>query len=302
MSIKLKELGFTPYMVGTNYKQREIDFLKKYTNCRIIKTNFSEINQKEYDYLMVNSDQTWRKFSKIHFYDIGFLKFAKNWNIPKFVYRASLGYSDWRLTKQDDYIAKDLLKNFTGISIREKGSVDLVKIHFGIKPIYVIDPTLLIDKYYYLKIIRIFKYKKEYNGLYIFTYILKKEKKILNFIEYSSKNLKYKIYNVKLGEKNSIEKFIYGIKNSKAVITNSYHGTLFSIIFNKPFISFISKNSARERFYSLQKTLDIKDRILENNKVQNIGLLITPLNINQTLINSLKNKSINFLKKNLFLS
>ena len=90
------------------------------------------------DYLMVNSDQTWRKFNKTHFYDIGFLKFAKNWNIPKFVYGASLGYSDWRLTKKDDDIAKDLLKNFTGISLREKGSVDLVKIHFGIKPIYAI--------------------------------------------------------------------------------------------------------------------------------------------------------------------
>ena len=59
-------------------------------------------------------------------------------------------------------------------------------------------PTLLIDKYYYLKIIKNFKYKKEYNGLYIFTYILKKEKRILNFIEYSSKHLKYKIINVKL--------------------------------------------------------------------------------------------------------
>ena len=85
MHSKLKELGFVLYMIGTNYKQREINFLKIYTNCRIIKKNFSEIKQKEYDYLMVNSDQTWRKFSTKHFYDIGFLKFAKNWKIPKFI-------------------------------------------------------------------------------------------------------------------------------------------------------------------------------------------------------------------------
>ena len=299
MSVKLKELGFEPYMVGTNYKQREINFLKKYTNCIIINNNFSEIKQKEYDYLMVNSDQTWRKFSKKHFYDIGFLKFAKNWNIPKFVYGASLGYSEWKWTKQDENIAKDLLKNFTGISVREKGSVNLVKMHLGIKPIYVIDPTLLIDKYYYLKIIKNFKYKKEYNGLFIFTYILRKEKKILNFIKYSSNILKYKVYNAKLGEKNSIEKFIYGVKNSKAVITNSYHGTIFSIIFNKPFISFISKNSAKERFFSLKKILGIKNRIVDYNKFPNIKLLNTPLNINQSLIKALKIKSINFLKKNL---
>ena len=211
-------------------------------------------------------------------------------------------HSEWRLTKQDEIIAKDLLQNFTGISIREKSSLNFVKIHFGIKPIFVLDPTLLIilktekkiDKYYYLKIIRIFKYKKEYNGSYILTYILRKEKNILNFIKYSSKHLKYKIYNIKLGEKNSIEKFIYGINNCN---TNSYHGTIFSIIFNKPFISFISKNSAKERFYSLKKTLEIKNRIVESNKFPSINLLTTPLNINQSLINSLKIKSINFLYK-----
>ena len=135
MFTKLKELGYDPYMIGTNYKQREINFLKKDTKCRIIKNNFSEIKEKEYDYLMVNSDQTWRKFSKRYFYDIGFLKFAKNWNIHKFVYGASLGYSKWKLTKKDEIIAKDLLKNFTGISVREIGAVNSVSKHFGIKPI-----------------------------------------------------------------------------------------------------------------------------------------------------------------------
>ena len=253
MFTKLKELGYDPYMIGTNYKQREINFLKKYTKCRIIKNNFSEIKEKEYDYLMVNSDQTWRKFSKRYFYDIGFLKFAKNWNIHKFVYGASLGYSKWKLTKKDEIIAKDLLKNFTGISVREIGAVNSVSKHFGIKPIFVLDPTLLIDKYHYIKIINLFKHKQKYNGFFIFTYILRKERNIIEFINNSSKQLKYKIYNVRLGEKNSIEKFIYGISNSKAVITNSYHGTIFSIIFNKPFVSFIFKNSPRERFISLKK-------------------------------------------------
>jgi hypothetical protein len=111
--------------------------------------------------------------------------------------------------------------------------------------------------------------------------------------------LKYKIYNVRLGEKNSIEKFIYGISNSKAVITNSYHGTIFSIIFNKPFVSFIFKNSPRERFISLKKIININNRIFNYNEFPNINLLTTPLNINKTLINLLKIKSINYLKKNL---
>ena len=72
---------------------------------------------------MVNSDQTWRKFDR-HFYDIGFLKFAEKWNTPKFIYGASLGYNYWTFSKEDENIAKNLLKNFSGISVREQGSIN----------------------------------------------------------------------------------------------------------------------------------------------------------------------------------
>ena len=296
MSTKLKELGLIPYMIGTNYKNRKIPFLKKYTNCRIIKKNFSEIKKKEYDLLMVNSDQTWRKFSN-HFYDIAFLKFAQNWKIPKFVYGASLGYSEWRLSKEDDEMGKKLLRQFSGVSVREKGSVPLVKTHFGIKPIFVLDPTLLIDKRYYLKIIKNFKIN--INSPFIFIYILSKGNNIQKYIRYASEQLNYKIVKFEIGEINSVEKFIYGIYNSKAVITNSYHGTLFSIIFNKPFVSFISKNGAKERLISLKDTLGIKNRIFEYNEFPNINLLTIPFYLNKTLFNLLKNKSINYLKNNI---
>ena len=110
MHIKLTEFGFKPYIIGTNYKHNDISFLKKNTNCKIIKYNFSEVLKNEYDILMVNSDQTWRKFDK-HFYDIGFLKFAYNWSTPKFVYGASFGFSKWNLSKSDKEIVKQLLSS-----------------------------------------------------------------------------------------------------------------------------------------------------------------------------------------------
>ena len=298
MFIQLTNLGFIPYLIGTNYRHRDISFLKKYTNCIIIKKNFTEIKRKEYDYLMVNSDQTWRRFDR-HFYNIGFLKFAEKWNIPKFIYGASLGYSEWKLTKVDENIAKNLLKNFTGISVREKGSVNLVNIHFGVKPLFVLDPTLLINKKYYLNIIKNYKPNKSIKGKYIFTYIIKKENNIKTFIKYASKKLGYKVYNVRLGEPNSIEKFLYGIVNSKAVITNSFHGTIFSIIFKKPFVTFIFKDSPKERLLSLKNSLEIKERIIEYNEFPNITLLTSPINLNYTLLKLLRIRSINYIKKNL---
>lgn len=298
MTIKIYEFGYIPYMIATNNRHRNISFLKKNTNCVIIKKNFTEIQKGEYDVLMVNSDQTWRRFDS-HFYDIGFLKFAEKWNTPKFAYGASLGYNYWKFSKEDENIAKNLLKNFSGISVREQGSINLIKNHLGIKPILVIDPTLLIDKKYYLKIINNFNNKKITKDKYIFTYIFRKERNTQNFVKYASKKLGYKVYNVKLGDRDSVENFIYGIANCKAVITNSYHGTIFSIIFKKPFISFIIKNSAKERFISLKETFKIKNRIVEYNQFPDINLLTTPLNINYKLINNLKIKSNIFLKKNL---
>lgn len=289
--IKISQFGFSPYIIGT-WRNRKITFLKKHTKCRIIKNNFTEIKKNEFDILIVNSDQTWRKLDR-HFYDIGFLYFAKNWNIPKFVYGTSLGYSNWRLTKKDENIAKDSLKSFSGISVREKGSIKLIEKHLGFKPIFVLDPTLLIDKKYYLELIKNYKPKENINEKYIFTYIFKNEKNTQKFINYASQYLGFKIYNVNMKDKNAVEKFIYGIYHSQAVITNSFHGTIFSIIFNKPFISFIFKNSPKERFISLKETLNINNRVFEYNQKPNVNLLKTPLKINHTLLNSLKRQSIN---------
>jgi hypothetical protein len=70
-------------MIGTNNYLKDISFLKKNTNCKIIKNK--------------------------SFYDTGFLKFAENWSIPKFVYGASFGFKKWTYTKLDEKIVKKLL-------------------------------------------------------------------------------------------------------------------------------------------------------------------------------------------------
>ena len=125
------------------------------------------------------------------------------------------------------------------------------------------------------------------------------EKEIKKFIHDSAIKLHYKVFQVKQNHKNSVKKFLYGIYNCKAVVTNSYHGTVFSIIFGKPFVTFIYKDGYNDRFTSLKQIFNIEDRIMEFNKKPNINLLTTPLNIEQNSFDSLKTFSINYLKKNL---
>jgi hypothetical protein len=296
--IKLRELGYDPFMIGMRYNNDSIFFIQKHTQIRLIHKSFQEIKKNDYDILMVNSDQTWRK-SNEYFYDIAFLKFAEKWSIPKFVYGASLGTDKWYLNKTDEKIAKFLLKNFTGISVREKGSVKIVEKHLGIKPIFVLDPTLLIDKKYYLKLIKNYKNDKFFYNNYIFVYTLENSITFQKFIKKVNETTNYEIYSLTNQVKNRIERFIYGIYKAKAIITDSFHGTIFSIIFNKPFIAFIKKGRGNERFNSLKEVFGLGNRIFDYNSNPNIKLLTTKLNINITLLKSLKKQSINYLKKNL---
>lgn len=202
---------------------------------------------------MVNSDQTWRKLSK-NSYDLPLLKFAHNWNIPKFVYGASIGVENWKITKKDKRIARSLLKNFTGISVREKSSIKLIERYLGIKPLFVLDPTLLIDKKYYLNLIKNFKNNVIIDNNSIFIYTVTNSIKLKKFIK--KIHNKYKIYLIDIYTTNQIQKFIYGIYNCKGVITDSFHGTIFSIIFNKPFISFVYNYRGNARFDSLKEVFN----------------------------------------------
>ena len=300
MFIKLSELGHSPYIVGRKSKDHNISFILNVSNVKII-NNFSEIKENDFDILMVNSDQTWRKWDDF-FYDIAFLRFAKNWQKKKFVYGASLGYKNWRFRKIDEKIARYLLQNFSGISVREKGSISLIKKHLGFKAQFVLDPTLLINKSYYLDLIKNFKseiIKQVNNEEYIFVYIIIKSTYLENYLKYVTEKLKTKTFYLTMNNTDQVKEFLYGITNCKAVITDSFHGTVFSIIFKKPFISFINIANDNSRFKSLDEIFNIKNRIFTLNSKPPISLLNQPLIINETRLISLRNISINYLKKNL---
>ena len=227
ISVKLKELGYIPYIIGTVWADyNNIEFINKTTNLIIIKKNFSEIKPNDYNILMVNSDQTWFKFDN-NFYDYGFLKFAENWKIPRFIYGASFLQDFWPFSPEDEKMAKNLLKKFSGISVREKDSVKLIKKHLGITPEFVLDP-----KQYYLDLIKDYKGKKNMNDNYIFVYELGNHKYITDLMENASQKFNFGIYYLPLNNGSLIQTFLYYLINSKAVITNSFHGTIFAIIFN----------------------------------------------------------------------
>ena len=302
---KLEEMGFNATILTPKaLPGTESYFINRNINSNlfIIKNNYSEeLTEKDFNYLLVNSDQTWAYNKWKYFYDVGFLMFAKNWNVKKFIYGASIGSDKWKYNKTEDEEIKKLLTKFNNISFREKGTIKLVEHYLGIKGELVLDPTLIIDKEYYLNEIK--DYKRGFNSKekFIFVYQLDNNEIIKNFIKDSKKKLKYKIKKFNFNKKDNVENFIFSISNCKAVITDSYHGTIFSIIFNKPFISFINSLRGKGRFDSLKEIFHLNNRIIypsKNLKI-NINLLIKKPNINQTLLAQLRKFSIDYLKKNL---
>ena len=126
------------------------------------------------------------------------------------------------------------------------------------------------------------------NNNYIFAYILTKSIKMKNYLSYIEKNLNIKIFYLTIFENNQVEEFIYGISKCKGVVTDSYHGTIFSIIFNKPFISFINEFKEKSRFKSLGELLNIKNRIFDLDSIPPFSLLYQPLSVNKVKLISLK--------------
>lgn len=300
MHIKLTELGYKPYIITTNQKKVNTSFLNQKTNMIIVE-NYSELKESDFDILLVNSDQTWRKWDK-YFYDYGFLKFAKNWNKLKFVYGASLGYDYWAFHKKDEEIIKPLIKKFSETSVREAGSIKLIEQHFGISPKLVLDPTLIIDKKYYINLIKNYKSNIIKKGSYIFTYIVSRsraEKEMEPFINEARDRLNYKVYNYRMHNDSLIEDFLYHLKNSKAVITNSFHCTIFSILFKKSFITFNYNYTGMERLKSLSKLLGFENRIFYINQKPNISLLNIIPNINYEILDKKRKESIDFIIRNL---
>lgn len=304
---KLIEFGFNVTIITQNIDilkiKHDLSFLKRTINSHllIIKDSFSELKEDDFDFLILNSDQTWFYHYRKYFYDIAFLKFAKNWNIPKFIYGTSIGADKWIFSRRDEKAAKKFLKNFIGISFRENGLVKLAEENLGLKGSLVLDPTLLIDRELYLKEIKNFHSSINKNEKFIFIYQLHKDTKLEKFYLSSSEILHYKINKLQLNESNYIENFIFGISNCQAVITDSYHGTIFSIIFNKPFISFMNSKGGKGRFDSLKEIFNLGNRIIDFLSVNklDINLLLEPPNINNTLLDKLRNFSNNYLKKNL---
>ncbi|MDD4781719.1 MAG: polysaccharide pyruvyl transferase family protein [Tissierellia bacterium] len=276
------------------------------------KVDASLLRDYNFDAYIVGSDQVWRpKYSpQLPTYFLDFLE--HNPDVKKIAYAASFGVDHWEFTKNQTAEFKKLIKLFDAVSVREDSGVELCKKHFDIEAIHLLDPTMLLTKDDYISIVEKENIKESLGNL--FTYILDSSKEKNIIVDNIANNCNLKPFSVMQSKRFSdkdrkgiddcvfppVEQWIRGFMDAEFVVTDSFHGTVFSILFNKPFISIANKSRGITRFKSLLKLFQLEDRLVipkESFNVNNIKK-IDFLEINNILLKE-KEKSISFLRNQL---
>ena len=225
---------------------------------------------------LIGSDQLW-------FYDCYkswghslFLDFVSN-DKKKIAYATSFGHADPKIPNDEKIQIKKLLDRFDGISTREISGVEYLAKEININAVQVLDPVFLVDDAVWDDLQE--DAQRKTTGEYIFAYILDpndekikilnemKEKLGISIIsitdhQYDRKNKEQMLCNNGIIREASIYELIYHLKNAKYVITDSFHGTCFSLIFNKNFISLVNPKRGSTRFDTLAEIAKISDRFV----------------------------------------
>ena len=244
-------------------------------------------NQYQLEAVLVGSDQVWRRDFAINFGFDYFLDFVPS-NVIKASYAASFGLNTWDYTNDESKIIKRLLQDFRGISVREKEAVGLCKSHLEMDAELLIDPTMLLNDSIYGK----YSSDRIIQDKYVFVYWLGDLNDISKYVsEYESLGYKVKVITLRGNHVvDSVEDWLSYIKYADIVLTDSFHGCVFSMLFHKQFVAYCNKSGGYGRIQSLFESMGISDK-LENPK----------MNVDYTIVDNqmeaLRAKANNYLQK-----
>lgn len=248
------------------------NFIKNHINISPRFDSYSKIEkyikENKLDTLVTGSDQVWRtKYSNTMYRDL-FLDFK---NVRKFSYAASLGVDHWEDQEKKETV-NQLLKNFNKISVREEPVIKLFKEEFNQSVAQHIDPTMLLTKDDYKEDLNL----EERNDVELLTYVLDIKQDKEDFINNFAKH--YGLTRKKIGVKNKITRSTYknffktkhdsvynwvsSFMSAKFIIADSFHGVVFSILFNVPFIAIGNKSRGLSRFISILTKFNLTDRLI----------------------------------------
>ena len=266
-------------------------------------------NPPKADLYITGSDQVWARSLKKSINERAwYLDFGSK-KKKRAAYAVSFGHSHCPV--EDDELFKKLVSRFSAVSVREQNGIKFCS-ERGIKAELCIDSTFLLSEEHYKDIAS----SRKYNIPYAFLYLLNVETpEEINFEEVSLelKKRKYlpvcttasgynpakEIYANVIYDYATVEEWLANILFSDIVLTTSFHGVAFSLIFRKQFIYMpLKKNgSGNDRVYDLLEHVHLSDRIATPGGISKLlSDTIDYNNLYLNEINALKKQSIDFLR------
>ncbi len=282
-----------------------IDFLSRNLDETQSCNSFVELQalNDQFDSFICGSDQIW---SPLCFDSHYYLDFAPKDKIIS--YAPSFGASEIKIDSIKNEIS-GLVKRFKHLSVREEKGREIVKEIAGVDATVVLDPSLLHDKNYWEKL-----ENKDIIGdigkKYVVCYFLGESDVALKQIEKYCQRNNLKICNIPVFNETRINnynhnseigpaEFLALIHNAEMIFTDSFHGTTFSIIYNKPFYVYKrfkdgSKRDQNSRIYNILSKLNLEERLIDN--CCNIEEKEIDYKKVVAKVEVLKKESINYLK------
>lgn len=275
---------FSPLIFGA-VKRR---FMRMW-NLDLRRTELDGTKKSNIAYI-VGSDQVWRciyarNIESVPFF---FLNFATQEQRQRSIaYAASFGSDEWEGTPEETAECARLLRDFKVVSVREHSGVNICREAFGIEAVQMPDPTLLLEQEDYNRLIRNWRTKSTktpFMAVYLLDETAEKTELVQALSQctglYPQHLMPHPGAN-KLMDRLplSVPQWLRFIRDSECVLTDSFHGCVFSIIFNKPFICLGNKSRGSARFDSLLGTFGLQERLVTNPSPEKLQQIMrTPIN------------------------
>ena len=264
-------------------------------------------NDYHFDAVVVGSDQVWRwnwRMVGLNY----FLDFIPSGSgVKKIAYAASFGLSEWKDSEGTTNVIKKLLHDFNGVSVREQTGVEICKRVFNIEAQLVLDPTLLYDRYFYEN--TLLKEKTCYDSGKVVSIMLSRPDQSIEIAQWAkNRGLRHTelaftaIENPRLFRYSevhfqhlAVEDWLNEIRNARFVITNSFHATVFCLLFNKRFVVVEHESGGNDRIRTLlsllNNTISIVKEIAQINDI--------PATTTLNNIDYFRRLSLRYLEENL---
>lgn len=274
-------------------------FIKSYLNLSDKIKKYQQIPSC-YDIYIIGSDQVWNKKITKGYHNPYFGVFNFKKGTKKYISYAASMETDY--LGEDDNVLRNLLSNFDAISVREKHLIDLLQPLTDKHISLVLDPTLIVDINIWHKI----AIKPKIKNKYILIYQVKTNPNVFTVAKSIAEQTGSVIVNLfawvdRFNKKyeykcESPEKFLGWIKYAECIITTSFHGTAFSIIFEKNFYT-LHVDSGNTRISSLLTNLGLGNRLVYNDEIPMYSQI--DYDLSKEKLKCMKNDSMKFLYDNL---